>query len=176
MLIKERLAIPSIEKQSYPIHWWLMLATFVVMAILLGDFAKRNFGLTVSQLAMEIVLVVSIVLFSAALFVIISTLVMRVFGIRLKRGLILAGLAMAPLAVFLICAHFDMSLALAPLKIEFAERAELSNGQERGQSLAEVVAVRDRYLAKHGYIRLGGWRASASESDCSAVYLFAGAF
>ncbi|MHB8831495.1 MAG: hypothetical protein ACYC44_05280, partial [Patescibacteria group bacterium] len=103
-------------------------------------------------------------------------LVCHALKLSAKRGALLSCVALAPLTIFLIFAHLDMSCALAPLKNEFNEHVTAGGNQGGQLLLADLTKERDRHLATYGYVRLGGWRSSGNECDCTAIYLFVGAF
>jgi len=177
MLIKERLAIPIKTNQSTTIHWWVLLGAAVLISIALRDITLKTFGLDILQTLMELALTTLVICLPAITLMGIVAVMWHVLKWDTSHGILLSAIALLPLVIFLLYAHLEMSRALAPLKIEFSERAAGSNGQDdKTSSLVAITQVRDRLLANHGYVRLGGWRTSGNECDCTAIYLFVGAF
>lgn len=200
MLIKERLAIPIKTRESptslklcgahsakpslWPTAtrsfsgvWWVILGALLLASVALRDIALKTFGLDLSQTLMELALTALVICLPAIILMGIVAVVWHVLKWDTGHGILLSGIALLPLIIFLLYAHLEMSRALAPLKLEFNECAAMHGDQGiRTASLVAITKTRDRRLAEYGYIRLGGWRTSGNVSDCTAVYLFVGAF
>jgi hypothetical protein len=176
MLIKERLAIPN-EQHSSSIHWWVILGALFLVSLALRDFARQTFGLDLSQVLMELTLTILVICLPAIILMGICAVVWHALKWDTGHGILLSCIALLPLVIFLLYAHLEMSRTLTPLKLEFNECAAMHGDQGiRTSSLVAITQARDRRLAEYGYIRLGGWRTSGNESDCTAIYLFFGAF
>ena len=176
MLIKEKLAIPIKNDQGTKTHWWVILGAAVAMAMALQDIARQTFGLNITQVLVELALVTIIICLPATILVALATAVWHALKRSSRQGALLSTIALAPFSIFMIYAHFDMSHALAPLKNEFNERVTTSSDRAEQLSLADLTKARDQYLSAYGYVRLGGWRTNGNECDCTAIYLFVGAF
>ncbi len=177
MLIKEKLAIPIKNDQGTKTHWWVILGAAVAVAMALQNVTRQTFGLNITQVFVELALVIIIICLPATILVVLATAVWHALKRSSRQGALLSTIALAPLSIFMIYAHFDMSCALAPLKIKFNQRVTASSNSNDGQLLlADLTKERDRHLAAYGYVRLGGWRTSGNECDCTAIYLFIGAF
>ncbi|MDD5726827.1 MAG: hypothetical protein PHC53_05530 [Patescibacteria group bacterium] len=176
MLIKERLAIPIKEDHGTNIHWWVILGAAILVLMALYDITRQTFGLNLTQVFVELALVTIIICLPATVLVVLATAVWHALKQSSRQGALLSAIALAPFSIFMIYAHFDMSRALAPLKNEFNERVTAGGDRVGQPSLANLTKARDQYLAAYGYVRLGGWRTNGNECDCTAIYLFIGAF
>lgn len=177
MLIKERLAIPNVPRAGGSAFWLVISGLVATVLASLSDLIRKTFGLSVVQMITELAIAVVTIVLPATLIVLMATCIWHALKFEARRSAMLSGLALAPLIIFLLYAHLEMSYALAPLKIEFDQRVAATPNREGGSlPLTDLIKARDRYLAEYGYVRLGGWRTSGNESNCTAIYLFLGAF
>lgn len=173
MLIKERLPIPIERHESNALRWLVLLGVALLTFVSLRDFSKLNFGLDISQLVMELGMVLLIVITPAMLIVGLATILSRVLNLSARNAAILTAVFLAPLAIFLVSAHLFMSSTLSTLKLNFRYASQFDRPSDE---LSAIVRARDKQLAENGYARLGTWRASGHDGDCVAIYLFVGAF
>ncbi|MHB8831494.1 MAG: hypothetical protein ACYC44_05275, partial [Patescibacteria group bacterium] len=61
MLIKERLAIPIKANQGTTIHWWVIAGAAILVSMALHDITRQVLGLNITQVFVELALVVIVV-------------------------------------------------------------------------------------------------------------------
>jgi hypothetical protein len=183
MLIKERLAVPGEKNESSTILWIVALGAVALAMLAAQDFVRQNLALDVPQALFETLALMLVLVLPYALAVGITVLVASYLTWDVRRSFLLSLIVLAPQAIFMAYAHFTMSQALVPLKLNFKERIVTvkTDGRYRracnaeggeASPYADILAARDQLLREYGYLRLGTCQAGDDEGECHAVYLF----
>lgn len=145
---------------------WFPLGFFLLVMLLLEELIHDFFGFGVMDFLEETALTAVVLTFGLSLAMIIVGSGLRSWLGAWRPALILLAISWSPLAAFEVYAHYEMSHALAPLKLNFEHRAEGT------LNFDDLLVERDALLREYCYIKLGGWHQRGEKADLTAVYVF----
>ncbi len=153
---------------------WFPLGFVLFTLLLLGETVRDLFGYGVMDFLKETFLTLAVFTLGLSLAVVIVGSGLRSLLGAWKPVLILLAIVCSPLSAFEVYAHYEMSHALAPLKLNFAQRAESGLHQMTSgpPKFNDLLIERDALLNEYCYFRLGGWRERGEQVDLTAVYVF----
>lgn len=153
---------------------WFPLGLILLIMLLFEESICDVFGYGVVDFLEETFLTAAVFMLGFILAVVIAGSGLRSLLGAWKPALILPAIIWSPLTAFEVYAHYEMSHALAPVKLNFAHRAEGGSRVSAGSALKyeDLLLERDALLRDYCYIRLGGWREKDGQADLTAVYVF----
>lgn len=153
---------------------WFPLGFSLTVMFLLEEAIHDSFGLDFPAFLKETIMAVTLAVLGFLLVLLALGSWFRIRTGAWRIPLALLGISLAPLVVFELYAHCEMSHALAPLKQNFTERAEgrFHGVQSGAGKFDDLLVRRDAVLREYCYLELGGWRAGGESADLTAVYVF----